>query len=381
MPWSEVSVVDQRRRFIEDVRLGVFTLRELCARYDVSRPTGYLWVARFEQEGRAGLSDRSHRPHGCPHATPAHVWQAVRRARHEHPSWGPKKLLWLVAKRLDDELPAPSTVAGWLKRNGLVAARRRRPQRPHPGQPHGQASAPNGLWTIDFKGHFRTRDGRYCYPLTVVDAYSRYVLACQGLLHPTRRLTTVVLERLFREYGLPERLRSDNGAPFASMALARLSKLSAWWIRLGITPELIEPGHPEQNPRHERMHRTLKDDTTRPPGRDVPGPAGPVSPLAEAIQRRAAARVAPTAAPGNALPPVAAVLSGAPGGSRIPRPLRSPTREPQRRHSLGKPPRAGQPLHAGGVYWLRTDRRRSVGCLLLSLPAGSLQRTPRAHHR
>jgi transposase InsO family protein len=265
MPWSEVSVVDQRRRFIEDVRLGVFTFRELCERYDVSRPTGYLWVARFEQEGRAGLADRSHRAHSCPHATPAHVWQAVRRARHEHPTWGPKKLLWLVAKRLDDELPAPSTVAGWLKRNGLVAARRRRPQRPHPGQPHGQASAPNGLWTIDFKGHFRTRDGRYCYPLTVVDAYSRYVLACQGLLRPTRRLTTVVLERLFREYGLPERLRSDNGAPFASMALARLSKLSAWWIRLGITPELIEPGHPEQNPRHERMHRTLKDDTTRPP--------------------------------------------------------------------------------------------------------------------
>ena len=265
MPWSEVSVVDQRRRFIEDVRLGVFSFRELCARYDVSRPTGYRWVERCEAEGLAGLRDRSHRPHRCPHATPAPVWEAVRRGRHAHPTWGPKKLLWLVGKRLEDALPAPSTVAGWLKRNGLIAGRRRRPQRPHPGKPPGQASAPNGLWTIDFKGHFRTRDGRYCYPLTVVDASSRYLLACQGLLHPTRRLTTVTLERLFREYGLPERMRSDNGAPFASLALARLSQLSAWWIRLGITPELIEPGHPEQNPRHERMHRTLKAETTRPP--------------------------------------------------------------------------------------------------------------------
>jgi transposase InsO family protein len=258
-------VVDQRRRFIEDVRLDVFSLCELCRRYGISRPTAYLWMERFEQEGLAGLTDRSHRVHSCPHATPAPVWQAVRQARHEHPTWGPKKLLWLVAKRLDEELPAPSTVAGWLKRNGLVARRRHRPQRPHPGKPLGQATTPNGLWTIDFKGHFRTRDGRYCYPLTVVDAYSRYVLACHALLHPTRALTMAALERLFRERGLPERIRSDNGAPFASLALARLSKLSAWWIRLGITPELIEPGHPEQNPRHERMHRTLKDETTRPP--------------------------------------------------------------------------------------------------------------------
>lgn len=265
MPWSEVSLVDRRRRFIEDVQLGVFSLRELCERYDVSRPTAYLWVARFQQEGLAGLVDRSHRPHSCPHATAAHVWQAVRQARQEHPTWGPKKLLWLVAKRRDEALPAPSTVAGWLQRNHLVAARRRRPQRPHPGKPLGHATAPNELWTIDYKGQFRTRDGRYCYPLTVVDAHSRYLLACHGLLHPTRTLTHAALERLFREYGLPERIRSDNGAPFASMALARLSKLSAWWIRLGITPELIEPGHPEQNPQHERMHRTLKAETTRPP--------------------------------------------------------------------------------------------------------------------
>lgn len=265
MPWSEVAVIDQRRRFIEDMQLGAFTLRELCERYTITRPTGYLWLERFRQGGLAALADRSHRAHACPHATPPGIWQAVRRARHEHPHWGPKKLLWLVGKRLDVALPAPSTVAAWLKREQLVAPRRRRPQRPHPGKPLSHASAPNTLWTIDFKGQFRTRDGIYCYPLTVVDAYSRFLLGCDALLRPTTLLSRQALERLFRAYGLPQRIRSDNGEPFAGMALARLSRLAVWWIKLGITPELIEPGHPEQNPRHERMHRTLKADTTRPP--------------------------------------------------------------------------------------------------------------------
>jgi transposase InsO family protein len=170
-----------------------------------------------------------------------------------------------VAKRLAGPLPAPSTVAAWLKREGLVKPRRRRVTRPHPGRPLAKATSPNAIWTIDFKGQFRTRDGRYCYPLTIVDGFSRYVLGCQALRHPTRALTRPVLERLFHEYGLPERLRSDNGPPFASTALARLSQLAVWWIKLGILPELIEPGHPEQNPRHERFHRTLKAETTRPP--------------------------------------------------------------------------------------------------------------------
>lgn len=271
MPWSEVSKVDQRRRFIVDAQLGAFSLSELCRRYDVSRPTGYLWLDRFTDGGVAALADRSHAPHSCPHATPAHVWEAVRQARHEHPLWGPKKLLWLVAKRLDDALPAPSTVAAWLKRHGLVAARRRRPQRPHPGKPVGHATAPNVLWTLDFKGHFRTRDGIYCYPLTAVDAYSRFVLEVRALLHPTHTLTRSALVELFHAYGLPERIRTDNGEPFAGMALARLSRLAAWFIRLGITPELIEPGHPEQNPRHERMHRDLKAETTRPPAHNYRG--------------------------------------------------------------------------------------------------------------
>ncbi len=138
-------------------------------------------------------------------------------------------------------------------------------QRPHPGRPLAEATAPNVIWTLDFKGHFRTQDGRYCYPLTVVDAFSRYLIGCRALVRPTGALTRPVLEHLLREYGLPARIRTDNGAPFAGMALARLSTLAVWWIKLGILPELIEPGHPEQNPRHERLHRTLKAETTRPP--------------------------------------------------------------------------------------------------------------------
>jgi transposase-like protein len=162
MPWSEVTVVNQRTRFVADAERGGFALSELCRRYGISRPTAYLWVSRYREEGPKGLYDRSHRPHTCPHQTPVAVWSAVRDARQHHPSWGPKKLLWLVANRLAGSLPAPSTVAAWLKREGLVKPRRRSVARPHPGRPLAKATAPNAIWTIDFKGQFRTRDGRYC---------------------------------------------------------------------------------------------------------------------------------------------------------------------------------------------------------------------------
>jgi transposase InsO family protein len=258
--------MDQRVRFIADVQLGVFSLTELCRRFGVSRPTGYKWISRYAQEGPAGLLEHSHRPRACPHQTPAHVVDALVTARGHHPLWGPKKLLWLVRRQHPDwPWPAPSTAGAWLARKGLVQGRRRRRLLTHPGCPVTQASGPNAIWTIDFKGQFRTRDGRYCYPLTVADDYSRSLLGCQALLAPRYRLVRPVLVRLFQEYGLPERIRSDNGAPFASCALARLSALAVWWVRLGVTPELIEPAHPEQNPRHERMHKTLKAATTRPP--------------------------------------------------------------------------------------------------------------------
>jgi putative transposase len=269
MPWSTTSAMTQRLLFIRDFELGAFSFSALCARYGVSRETGYAVLARYRREGRAGLEEHSRRPYHSPHQTPSALIDQLAEARQRHPTWGPKKLLWLVRKRAPETpWPAPSTVGVWLTRRGLIRGRRRHRPLTHPGRPGTIAAAPNALWTLDFKGQFRTRDGVYCYPLTVADDYSRYLLGCQALLQPTRALVRPVLTRLFQEYGLPERIRTDNGAPFASCALARLSQLSVWFLQCGIHPELIEPGHPEQNPRHERMHRTLKAATTRPPAAD-----------------------------------------------------------------------------------------------------------------
>jgi transposase InsO family protein len=178
--------------------------------------------------------------------------------------------LWRLEKVHPDwELPAYSTAALILNRRGYIKARRKKIKRSHPGQPVTPITAPNEVWTADFKGHFKTRNGLYCYPLTIADGHSRYLFACQGMLSPLQRDTKAVFKRLFKEYGLPKRIRTDNGNPFASNAIGRISRLSAWWIRLGILPELIEPGCPQQNGRHERMHRTLKYETTIPPAANL----------------------------------------------------------------------------------------------------------------
>ena len=194
-----------------------------------------------------------------------------RSARGSHPSWGARKLIdWLLPRRPELALPAASTAGDLLKRLGLVKPRRRRRQLPHPGGGLTEALSANQVWTADFKGQFKTRDSRYCYPLTVADRFSRYLLACRSQLSVKTIPTSKNFQRLFEEYGLPEVIRTDNGVPFAApTAISRLSRLSVWWIRLGIRPELIQPSHPEQNGRHERMHRTLKAETTRPPARDA----------------------------------------------------------------------------------------------------------------
>jgi len=190
---------------------------------------------------------------------------AIIEARQRHPSWGAKKLLSVLQKRHPRWLwPHRSTVCDILKRHGLVPKRRRRRKIGHSGKPTTTISAPNGVWCADFKGHFKTGDGIYCYPLTVTDGYSRYLLACQGLLSTCVQDAKPIFTRVFKEFGLPRRIRTDNGVPFATNTLARLSRLSAWWARLGILPEFIEPGKPQQNGRHERMHRTLKAETLRP---------------------------------------------------------------------------------------------------------------------
>jgi transposase InsO family protein len=213
------------------------------------------------------LAPRSRRPHSHPQATPAALVDAIVGLREKHPDWGPVKLLDRLRMQAPERpWPAPSTAGALLKARGLVTARRRRRPVGPSVRPMTAMSEPNAVWTIDFKGEFRTRDAVWCYPLTVMDGCTRYLLGCRALAHPRTAPTRAVLEELFREYGLPQRIRSDNGVPFAGpTSLARLSRLSVWWIRLGIVPELIQPGCPAQNGRHERMHRTLKRCTARPP--------------------------------------------------------------------------------------------------------------------
>jgi len=266
MPWMEVLPMDEKARFLADVITGLDSVAELCRRHGISRKTGYKWIGRVEREGRAGLSERSRRPKSASELTAPHVVEALLGARGRHPTWGAKKLLAHVARKHPRwTLPAKSTAHDILKRNGLIPTPRRRRRPAHPGRPLSGFTEPNRIWTADFKGQFKTGDGVYCYPLTIQDGYSRFLLECKGLLGPTLDATKRVFKRVFSTYGLPERIRTDNGTPFASMALGRLSRLSAWWVRLGITPELIEPGKPQQNGRHERMHRTLKAQTARPP--------------------------------------------------------------------------------------------------------------------
>lgn len=268
MPWSVSTPMSQKREFIDDVVRDLYSMSELCERYGISRKTGYKWVERYEVGGVDGLSDRSRRPHHSPHGMSEEMVKLLLAARRAHPSWGARKLLSnLAAKPRHRGLawPVASTVTELLKRNGLVQSRRRRALSPgHPGRPTTPMDRANAVWTTDFKGEFRLTSGRYCYPLTVVDGYSRYLLGCKGLDSTASTPARKVFERLFRAHGLPERIRSDNGSPFASTGLARLSRLSVWWIKLGITPELIEPASPHQNGSHERMHKTLKAEATRP---------------------------------------------------------------------------------------------------------------------
>jgi transposase InsO family protein len=213
-----------------------------------------------------GLEERSRKPRHSPNETPPEIVRVLLEARRRHPSWGGKKLLAIVHKRHPQwDLPSRSTVCDIMKRHGMVPKARHRRHIGHPGKPTSSILAPNDLWSADFKGQFKTADGLYCYPLTVADGFSRYLLGCQALLSTQTTGAKPVFTRLFHEFGLPKRIRTDNGAPFATNSLARLSTLSAWWVRLGILPELIEPGKPQQNARHERMHKTLKAETTRPP--------------------------------------------------------------------------------------------------------------------
>jgi len=270
MPWSETSPMDQRVQFIADYLRDTLSVFELCDLYHISRKTAYKWIDRYLRQGPAGLEERSRKPRHSPNATSPEIVSAYLETRRRHPSWGAKKLLTIVRKQHPRwELPHRSTVCDILSRHGLVKKPRHRRRIGHPGQPSSRMLAPNAVWCADFKGQFKTGNGMYCYPLTVTDGYSRYLLGCQALSSTAVAGAKPVFTRLFQEFGLPQRIRTDNGVPFATNTLARLSSLSAWWIRLGVLPELIEPGKPQQNGRHERMHRTLKAEATKPPAANL----------------------------------------------------------------------------------------------------------------
>lgn len=268
MPWDERSRMDQRVEFIGAAASCRYRMIDLCRAFGISRKTGYKWLRRYAEEGVEGLRDRSRAPRRCPHRSDPRCERALVEERERHPRWGPRKLLVLLREREPDwPWPAPSTAGEILKRHGLVAPRRRRSRRPAPPRPDVQATDPNELWTADFKGEFRLGDRSYCYPLTVADRASRFLLACRAHTSTCAAPVRKVFEELFTHYGLPRKILTDSGTPFASpRTVRRLSRLSAWWIELGIEPVLIQPGHPEQNGAHERMHRTLKAETARPPG-------------------------------------------------------------------------------------------------------------------
>jgi transposase InsO family protein len=266
MPWLEATPMEQRERFIREGAGGLYTMTELCARHSISRKTGYKWLERFDQGGRAALGDRSRAPLHCPHRIAADVADLICSARRQHPSWGPEKLLqWLAPRHRGVAWPAISTAGDLLVREGLVKKRRRRRPSQHPGAVPATTAHPNDLWTTDFKGHFRTRDGVYCYPLTIADQHTRFLIACHGLGSTKGQGVRPVFDRLFRLHGLPRAIRTDNGVPFATTGIHGLSQLNVWWMRLGIQHQRILPGQPQQNGAHERMHKTLKAEAIRPP--------------------------------------------------------------------------------------------------------------------
>ena len=267
MPWKECSVMDERLRFVARLLEGE-AMSEVCREFGVSRKTGYKIFGRYKDHGLEALSDRSRRPIRYANQLPGQIENLIVRCKQEKPHWGARKIRELLVRRLDGDfrIPAKSTIHAVLHRHGLVRGIGRTRRRAE-GTPLSQGLAPNDLWCADFKGEFKLGDGRYCYPLTVTDHASRFVLMCEALESTREDLAVTAFEQLFRDRGLPQAIRSDNGVPFASPnGLFNLSKLSVWWLRLGVAIERIKPGHPQENGRHERMHLTLKKEATRPPG-------------------------------------------------------------------------------------------------------------------
>jgi putative transposase len=269
MPWQECQKMDERLRFIARLLEGE-KMAALCREFDISRQTGHKFYKRYKDLGLEGLTDRSRRPYRQANRMPERVESLIVQIRRDHPSWGAPKIREKVKRlNLGISLPAISTVHAVLDRHGLVSRGKRRHHYKAQGSTLSAPTQPNDLWCADYKGEFMLADHRYCYPLTITDFASRYLLCCEGLQSTREPFAFSIFERTFKEYGLSRAIRSDNGVPFASCsAFFGLSKLSVWWLRLGIGIERIKPAHPQQNGRHERMHLTLKKEATKPAGKN-----------------------------------------------------------------------------------------------------------------
>ena len=269
MPWKETCVIDEKIKFVAEALDETESMKDLCAAYGISRKTGYKWLERYKSEGVSGLCNKSRAPYTHPNAMKKSVKKEILTIKRKYKNWGPKKIRAVLEKNAAGEIPAASTIGSYLKIEGLVRVKRRRRRAVPTKAPLARAIKENDVWCADFKGHFKTEDGSRCNPLTITDQYSRFLLACKHTNKMNLEETKKVFEMAFGEYGLPLVMRTDNGLPFASTNRYGLSKLSFWWIRLGIYPERIEPGRPDQNGRHERMHRTLKQDVANPPASSI----------------------------------------------------------------------------------------------------------------
>jgi putative transposase len=270
MPFQTKSATEEKLQFILEWLSEEWPFSGLCEKHGISRPTGYKWIERYRREGAGGLEERSRAAKGHPNALDAKVEEMILAARAKHPSWGPKKLVsWIQQREGLERVCAVSTAGEILRRHGLLCARKlHRHTTPSRGPLAGYDGS-NSVWCVDYKGWFLLGNGQRCDPFTITDGFSRYLLRCRGFARIELKNTRRVCEDAFREYGLPARIRSDNGAPFGSVGIGGLSALAIWWIKLGIVPERIAPGRPDQNGRHERMHLTM-NETENPPGYDLP---------------------------------------------------------------------------------------------------------------
>lgn len=270
MPWKVISQMDLKLKLLNDWNEGRSSITDLSHKYRVSRPTVYKWLGRYELFGIEGLKEKSRAPNSCPHRTRQEILELIIEEKLKNRKRGPRKVrAHLKQNRPELKLPAISTISYWLKKEGLVQSRKKRLRVPPYAEPFSGCNAPNDVWSIDYKGQFHMQNDQLCYPLTISDNYSRYLLGCKALKGPRYVPTRSYIESIFRRYGLPEAIRTDNGPPFAGRCIGGLSRLAIWWILLGITPERIKKGCPEQNGRHERMHGSLKREALTPPAYDL----------------------------------------------------------------------------------------------------------------